>query len=128
MSVERAHLIFFVADQEVSTAFHRAVLDTPPTLDVPGMTEFVLPGGNVLGLMPQANIDRLLGHAVTGLADPASVPRAELYLVVDDPEAYLARAIAAGARELSPLAPRDWGHLAGYCTDPDGHVIAFART
>lgn len=38
-----------------------------------------------------------------------------------------ARALAAGATELSPPAPRDWGHEASYLRDPDGHVLAFAR-
>ncbi len=37
------------------------------------------------------------------------------------------RAIAAGARELSPLAPRDWGDEAAYFADPDGNVLAVAR-
>ena len=33
----------------------------------------------------------------------------------------------AGAREVSAVAPRAWGHHAGYSLDPDGHVLAFAR-
>ena len=28
--------------------------------------------------------------------------------------------------ELDPLRARDWGHLAAYSLDPDGHVLAFA--
>ena len=71
--------------------------------------------------MPQLDAERLLGIDTKGTA-----ARAELYLLVADPEASHARAIAAGARELSPVAPRDWGHRAGYCLDPDGHVLAFA--
>ena len=54
------------------------------------------------------------------------MPRAELYLLVDDPAAFHGRALAEGGRELSPLAPREWGHEAAYCLDPDGHVLAFA--
>ena len=37
-----------------------------------------------------------------------------------------ARAIEFGAREVSPLALRDWGHSVAYSLDPDGHVLAFA--
>lgn len=125
-SIERAHLILYVEDQPASTAFWRRVLDAAPTLDVPGMTEFALADHVVLGLMPVAGIQRLL----PSLPDPAAaagVPRAEVYLVVDDPAAAHVRALAAGARELSPLAARDWGHEAAYSLDPDGHVIAFAR-
>ncbi len=34
------HLILYVRDQAAATAFWQAVLDRPPDLDVPGMTEF----------------------------------------------------------------------------------------
>lgn len=123
----RAHFILYVADQRRSAAFYTAVLALAPTLDVPGMTEFALGPGTVLGLMPEAGIVRLLGSAIRDPAAGAGVPRAELYLRVEAPEAYLARALAAGARELSPLLPRDWGDVACYLADPDEHVIAFAR-
>ena len=125
MSVSRAHLILYVRDQVMSTSFYRRVLLAEPTLDVPGMTEFALPGGAVLGLMPERGIVALLGKKI----DPTlanGVPRAELYLLVDDLEAYRARALAAGAHELSGPAARDWGHRVAYSSDPDGHVIAFA--
>jgi uncharacterized protein len=99
----------------------------PAQLDVPGMTEFALPGGAVLGLMPEASIRRLLGDKLPDPAAAGGAPRAELYLLVEDPGAYHARALAAGARELSPLQDRDWGHRAAYTLDPDGHVLAFAQ-
>jgi catechol 2,3-dioxygenase-like lactoylglutathione lyase family enzyme len=121
------HAILYVADQEASAHFYRAVLASEPRLDVPGMTEFDV-GGAVLGLMPEAGIRRLLGE---GLPDPAAargVPRAEVYLLVDDPAAYHARALEAGGRELSALAVRDWGHEVAYSLDFDGHVLAFARS
>ena len=121
-----SHFVLYVADPPASAAFYGQVLGARPRLDVPGMTEFDLPGGAVLGLMPEAGIRRLLGDALPGLAEQG-VPRCELYLVVDDPGAFHARALAAGARELSPLAQRDWGHAAAYSLDPDGYVLAFAR-
>jgi uncharacterized protein len=91
------------------------------------MTEFELPGGAVLGLMPVAGIRRLLGRAIPDPDAAAGIPRSELYLVVDDASVYHQRALAAGARELSPVEHRDWGHVAGYTLDPDGHVLAFAH-
>jgi catechol 2,3-dioxygenase-like lactoylglutathione lyase family enzyme len=121
----RAHLILYVRDQAASRVFYERVFGRAPTLDVPGMTEFEV-GGAVLGLMPEAGITRLLGAAV----DPSAlrgVGRAELYLVVGDPEGFHRRALDAGAKELSPLAPRSWGHVAAYSADPDGHVLAFAK-
>lgn len=123
----RAHFILYVADQKAAAAFYAAVLGARPELDVPGMTEFRLAGGAVLGLMPAAGIKRLLGAALPDPAQARGVPRAELYLLVADPAALHARALAHGARELSPLSPRDWGHAAAYSLDPDGHVLAFAR-
>ena len=54
--IGRVHLIFYVSDQAAATAFWQAVLDCPPALDVPGMTEFALGAHVVLGLMPEAGI------------------------------------------------------------------------
>lgn len=123
----RAHLILYVRDQRASARFYEAALGIPPRLDVPGMTEFELSDGCVLGLMPEAGARQLLGDGVPDPAGATGVPRAELYLTVDDPTAWLARAVAAGAREVDPVRPREWGHEAGYCVDGDGHVVAFAR-
>ena len=128
MAIHQAHLILFVRDQAASAGFYRRALACEPRLDVPGMTEFPLGTGDagaVLGLMPETGISRLLGGAVDPAA-AAGTPRAELYLLVDDPAACHARALAAGARELSPPQLRDWGDVAAYCQDPDGHVVAFA--
>jgi catechol 2,3-dioxygenase-like lactoylglutathione lyase family enzyme len=121
------HFIFYVADQSRARDFYAAALDRAPTLDVPGMTEFRLATGAVLGLMPERGIKKLLGDALPDPARAAGIPRGELYLLTGDPAAALARALAAGARPLDCVRPRDWGHEAGYCLDPDGHVLAFAR-
>ena len=121
-----AHFILYVADQALSTEFYRQVLAMPPALHVPGMTEFRLGPDSVLGLMPAAGIVRLLGGALPDPAAAGGIPRCELYLVVAEPAACHARALAGGARELSPLMMRDWGHAVAYSLDPDGHVLAFA--
>lgn len=121
-----AHFILYVADQKRSARFYERVLGLKPRLDVPGMTEFELGGGAVLGLMPSAGAKRLLGE---GLPDPEAArgSRAELYLLVGDPGAAHGRALENGASELSPLAARDWGHDAAYSLDLDAHVLAFAK-
>lgn len=121
-----AQFILYVADQARSTAFYAQALDRAPRLNVPGMSEFELADGAVLGLMPEAGIVRLLGDVIAAPASARGVPRAELYLLVADPAASHRRALAAGARELSPLQPRTWGHVAAYSQDADGHVLAFA--
>jgi catechol 2,3-dioxygenase-like lactoylglutathione lyase family enzyme len=121
-----AHFILYVADQRRSTSFWAAVLDRQPSLNVPGMTEFPLAQGAVLGLMPEDGIRRLLGSSLPDPATASGIPRGEVYLVVGDPAAFHRRALAAGAVELSALALRSWGHTVAYSIDPDGHVMAFA--
>lgn len=122
-----AGFILYVRDQRRSAAFYAAALGCAPELDVPGMTEFRLCDGATLGLMPEAGIRRLLGDALPDPAGARGTPRTELYIRVDDPDSFHSRALAAGARELSPLIRRDWGDAAAYCLDPDGHVLAFAK-
>ncbi len=123
----RTHFILYVADQQKGTAFYSEVLGRPPDLNVPGMTEFRLGDNTVLGLMPEEGAARLFGGRIEHPSLAHRVPRAEVYLVVNDPDAYHARALAAGAREISPMIERDWGHRAAYAVDADGHVLAFAK-
>lgn len=121
--IASVQVILYVGSQPAARDFYRGLLQAEPGLDVPGMTEFALPGCR-LGLMPEAGIKRLL----PALPEPVSgVPRCELYLVVDSPEEWLARAVSLGATQLAGVGARDWGHRVGYASDPDGHVLAFAR-
>ena len=126
--VVKAHIILFVTNQEASKAFYSGLLDVQPVLDVPGMTEFRINDGLILGLMPEPAIARLLGFAVADRRLSRSAPSSELYLIVDNANAYYERAIRLGASEVSYLQPRDWGHTVGYCTDLDGHLLALAET
>ena len=71
----KMHLIMYVRDQARSASFYRAVLAIPPELDVPGMTEFVVSTGAVLGLMPEEGIRRLLSPALTGSSAASRVLR-----------------------------------------------------
>jgi len=123
----RSHFIVYVRDQGKSRDFYAAVLSMEPMLDVPGMTEFQLNSESVLGLMPESGIKRLLGDSIEDPATASGIPRSELYLHVEDPEATLKKAVENGAKLLSPVQKRDWNHEAGYALDPDGHVVAFAK-
>jgi uncharacterized protein len=123
----KTFFIFYVSDQERSTEFYRRVFAREPNLHVPGMTEFELEGGGSLGLMPEKGIRNLLGEALPDPASAAGVPRAELYLSVDDADEHHQRALEAGAKELSPFVDRPWGDRASYLLDPDGHVLALAK-
>lgn len=120
------HFILFVSDSDASRRFYSLVLSADPILDELGMTEFRLGEGAILGLMPEDGISRLLGTSIRHPSAARQAPRSELYLLVDDAGAFHARAISAGANEVSPLTLRDWGHIAAYSLDPDGHLLAFA--
>ena len=123
--VNSSLMVLYVKDQAASARFYAKVLDRRPDFDVPGMTQFSLGSGFLLGLMPEAGIKRLLGDALPDPAHGNGIPRAEIYLSVNDPVSYHQRALDAGARELSPMMPRNWGERAAYSIDPDGHVLAF---
>lgn len=124
----RVHTILYVRDQKLATIFYSKVLGLSPVLEVPGMTEFRLSAEHVLGLMPEAGIKRLLGKVLPDPASASGIPRAELYIVVNDPEHRHSLALACGAKELSAYSPRDWGDGAAYSMDADGHVLAFAKS
>ncbi|MEQ1875568.1 MAG: VOC family protein [Bdellovibrionia bacterium] len=124
----KVHVILYVKDQMRSRDFYSRVLQLSPILDVPGMTEFAILDHCVLGLMPEKGIKRLLGDKLPDPESAQGIPRAELYLLVNDPQKYQSRALEFGATELSPLAKRNWGDEVAYSLDPDGHVIAFASS
>ena len=121
------HFILYVKDQKKSSNFYTTVLKKEPDLDVPGMTEFNMSDECILGLMPEQGIKKLLGDVLPDPAKAAGIPRSELYIRVDDPGSYHKRALVMGAKELSPIKKRDWGDIAAYCLDLDGHVLAFAK-
>jgi catechol 2,3-dioxygenase-like lactoylglutathione lyase family enzyme len=125
--IEKLHIVLYVGDQRRSTDFYKNVLEIEPSLDVPGMTEFELLNGTIIGLMPEEGIKRLLGEKIEIPRKADNAPRAELYLIADDPQKYFEKALLYGGRELSRLQPRDWGDETAYCSDPDGYIIAFAK-
>ena len=120
------HTILYVDDQQRSSVFYETVLQQKPRLHVPGMTEFEVTPDAILGLMPKADILELLENGLPDSAAPSGPMRAEVYLMVEKPEDYYRRALEAGAQAVSDLARRNWGHVAAYCLDLDGHVLAFA--
>ena len=119
--------ILYVADQEASKAFYEQVLEMPPVLHVPGMTEFQLSPHAKLGLMPETGIARIICPALPDPASGTGIPRAELYLYVADPERSCQIALEQGAKPIESVKKRDWGDEAGDVADLDGHVVAFAR-
>lgn len=120
-------IILYVSDQERSKSFYETILKKQPLLHVPGMTEFQLNESILLGLMPENGIVKILGDKTPHPGKGNGIPRCELYLPVNDPQDFLRIAVKAGAKEISPPELRTWGDTVAYCSDPDGHVIAFAK-
>lgn len=125
--MKHAMFIIYTADQQACRDFYSKVLGQQPTLDVPGMTEFRLMDGSSLGLMPEAGIQRLLGKSLPNPAFVSGTLRGELYLLVDDPQLCLNRAIKVGAKPLSDCQERGWGDFAGYCMDQDSYILGFGK-
>ena len=123
--IAASYFILYVNDQQRSANFYETVLGIAPRINTSGMTEFELGENCVLGLMPLTSITRLFNQPAP--RDAGQYLRAEVYLMVEDPQRFHERAITAGARELSRFSPRDWGHSAAYSVDFDGNVIAFAK-
>ena len=119
--------ILYVSDQRLSKEFYSKVLQLKPSLDVSGMTEFTLAENVKLGLMPNDGIAKILTPKVPHPAEGSGIPRCELYLVLDEIEKYFEKAIQYGGKEVSPIKLRDWGDVVGYVSDPDGHILAFAK-
>lgn len=127
MEAESLSVILYVRDQEAARDFYASVLGSSPHLDVPGMTEFAVLPQVTLGLMPEDGIARIVSPPLPHPSAGAGVPRCELYLRVADVDDAHQEALRAGAQSVSPPAWRDWGEYVGYVSDPDGHVVAFAR-
>lgn len=127
LRIELLQTILYVEDQERSRIFYEQLLRRPADLHVPGMTEFRVTDSCKLGLMPNTGIAKILEGRMPHPASGNGIPRCELYLMVADAGAEYAHALQCGGRPISPVSPRDWGHLVGYLADPDGHIIAFAE-
>ena len=109
-----------------ATAFYSAAFDWTQTVDVPVYAEFELPGGMRVGLYDRTSFGRNTGQ-VPVATPPGQLGGTELYLHPKNLDDAIQRVIKAGARQLSSLAPRDWGDEAAYFADPDGNVIVLAR-
>jgi catechol 2,3-dioxygenase-like lactoylglutathione lyase family enzyme len=118
--------ILAVQDLDAATRFYRAAFGWSQPVAAPVYSEFELPGGMRLGLYERNAFGRNTGQVPAPIARGELAP-AELYLETDEIEGAIAALLAAGGRELSPLARRDWGDEAAYFADLDGNVLVLAR-
>ena len=125
--MKEIEFILYVTDQTLSKCFYEELLKIKPCLDVPGMTEFQLTESVKLGLMPENGIAKILSDKMPHPKQGTGIPRCEIYLKVENAQAYLKRGVQLGGKMISELEERDWGDKVGYLSDLDGHVIAFAE-
>lgn len=127
MHLQLSYIILYVADQHASKSFYSILLKMKPCLDVPGMTAFDISENIKLGIMPNTGIEKIFADKMPSPELANGIPRCELYLHCSDPiEREMDRAIACGAKLISPISDRDWGDRVCYLSDPDGHIIALA--
>lgn len=127
ISHSELYFIFYVKDQQKARDLYAGLFLLEPSLDVPGMTEFIIGDKIKLGLMPSKNVHRIFETPVKHPDEAEGIPKCELYLVVENPEEYFQRGIELGFTVLSEIKKRNWEHSAGYLMDKDGNVIVFAK-
>ena len=118
--------ILAVEDLAAMAAFYERALAVRRSVDAASYVELPLPGGTRLGLYERVGFGRNTGRAPF-LPPRGELRPVELYFHADEPIAdAVTRITAAGARELSALARRDWGDDAAYFADPEGNVLVVA--
>jgi predicted enzyme related to lactoylglutathione lyase len=121
-------VIFAVTEAERSARVYERVFAWPrdPLVDYTNYVELRLPEGGSLGLYERSGFASEVGAEPAEVADGQVAP-AYLYVRVDDVAAAVTALTDAGARPLSPIAQRGWGHEAAWFADPDGNVVAVAQ-
>lgn len=118
--------ILAVSDLRRCRGFYDAAFGWRVSEDVPVYVEYALPGGMLLGLYQREGFARNTG-VTPAAVPPGAITATEIYLRVEDLAEAADRLQAAGARLLSPAAPRAWGDEAAYFADPEGNVLVVAR-
>jgi uncharacterized protein len=121
------HVLTILAVPELarSLRFYQAAFAWAKLVQTPAYVELDA-GGHRFGLYQREGFARNVSRDPIRVPDGQLAPT-EIYLQVDDLGRAIAQLRAAGAIELSPAQPRDWGDEAAYFADPDGNVIVVAR-
>lgn len=86
---------------------------------------FELAGGMALALWPRASLAHETGD-VAGAPGTNDFALAHNVTTIEEVDALLAQAQAAGARIVKPGTPAFWGGYTGWFRDPDGHLWEIA--
>ncbi len=120
--------IIYVSDQKKSRKFYSELFETEPVSDEEGMTMFQIPDSELLlGLMPEKGISQILGENIPHPESGNGIPRCEIYIFCEDPDLTFNKAVKLHAKPVSCGCDRSWGDYVSYVSDPDGHILAFAK-
>lgn len=123
---EHVLTILAVPDLARAVAFYDTALGWPHTVDTAVYVELEQCEQR-LGLYQREGFAKNTNLLPVVIPDGAIAP-AELYFRAADLDATIAALERAGARLLSPRAPRPWGEDVAYFADPFGHVLAFTQS
>jgi PhnB protein len=122
------------------TAFVRAVIPMLVCADAAAEIAFCAAAFGAVELSRRTNEDGSITHATLGIGEllimvhgetlhlASRAPLADggspvvIYLYLGDVDTVIARAVAAGARILTPIADQFWGDRMARIVDPAGHV------
>jgi lactoylglutathione lyase len=125
--MDRVIPMLYVSDVSRSTRFYQeAVGATCDHADDDGSYAELTLGSLVMGVVQVEHARRHFPGEFRR-HDASDMPAAfELYVEVDDLGAAVARALEAGATQLSEPTERPWGQTNAFLRDPDGVVIELA--
>jgi PhnB protein len=120
--------------------FARALIPMLVCADAAAEIEFCKAAFGAAELSRRADADGSVTHATLGIGELLIMVHGEtrhlasqaplkdgsspvvIYLYLEDVDSVIARAVAAGARVLTPIADQFWGDRMGRIVDPAGHV------
>jgi predicted lactoylglutathione lyase len=113
-----------VRDVALSTEFYKALGFPLSEASVKGDVSFFKTDGGVLAIWGYENLAEDAGVSMhpgvdSGYRGTALAMNLDSR---DDVDAFLAVAVAAGARITRPALATEWGGYNGYFADPDGHL------
>ena len=124
--------------------FARALIPMLVCADAAAEIEFCKAAFGAAELSRRADADGSVTHATLGIGELLIMVHGEtrhlasqaplkdgsspvvIYLYLEDVDSVIARAVAAGARVLTPIADQFWGDRMGRIVDPQGHVWTVA--
>lgn len=114
--------VLWVADIERALAFYQEAFGLRLRFVDSGVYAEVETGATVLAFTERSfAVEQACPSAGGGPGEPPAP--CELVLAVEDVDAAVAAAVAAGATLVRPPVAKYWGQVVAYVRDPDGHLL-----